>query len=63
MSAPGTASAGEVTIHTLASASRELAAGRVRSVDLVEQSLERIAALDGQLHSHVRVTADRARAA
>ena len=63
MSAPGTASAGEATIHTLASASRALAAGRVRSVDLVEQSLERIAALDGQLHSHVRVTADRARAA
>ena len=35
------------TIHTLASASRALASGRMRSVDLVEHSLARIATLDG----------------
>jgi len=50
-------------LPTLAAASRALAAGRTSATALVEQSLERIAALDGQLHSFVLLTADRARAA
>jgi aspartyl-tRNA(Asn)/glutamyl-tRNA(Gln) amidotransferase subunit A len=51
------------TIHTIGSASRALAAGRVSAGALLEQALERIAALDGRLHSHVLVTAAQARAA
>ena len=50
-------------LPTLAAASRALAAGRTSALALVEQSLERIAAFDGRLHSFVLVTADRARAA
>jgi aspartyl-tRNA(Asn)/glutamyl-tRNA(Gln) amidotransferase subunit A len=50
-------------LPTIAAASRALAAGRTSATALVEQSLERIAALDGQLHSFVLLTADRARAA
>jgi aspartyl-tRNA(Asn)/glutamyl-tRNA(Gln) amidotransferase subunit A len=51
------------TIHTLASASRALAGGRISATALVEQALERIAALDGRLHSFVLLAADHARAA
>jgi aspartyl-tRNA(Asn)/glutamyl-tRNA(Gln) amidotransferase subunit A len=50
-------------LPTLAAASRALAAGRTSATALVEQSLERIAALDDRLHSFVLLTADRARAA
>ncbi|MFO0292997.1 MAG: amidase [Rhodospirillales bacterium] len=50
-------------LPTIAAASRALAAGRISASALVEQSLERIAALDGRLHSFVLLTAARARAA
>jgi aspartyl-tRNA(Asn)/glutamyl-tRNA(Gln) amidotransferase subunit A len=50
-------------IHTIASASKALAAGRTTASALVEESLERIAALDSKLNSFVLVTADVARKA
>jgi len=50
-------------IHTIASAARALAAGRTTAAALVEESLERIAALDPALSSFVLVTADHARKA
>jgi len=49
--------------HTIASAARALAAGRTTATALTEQALERIAALDPQLHSFVLVTAAQARRA
>jgi len=48
---------------TAIQANRALAAGRVTAVELVEESLARIAALDPALRSFVLVTAARARAA
>lgn len=48
---------------TIAEASRLLAKGTVSSLDLVEASLARIAAVEPQVHSFVTVLADEARAA
>jgi aspartyl-tRNA(Asn)/glutamyl-tRNA(Gln) amidotransferase subunit A len=50
-------------IHTIASASKALAAGRTSATALVEETLARVAALDGQLNSFVLVTAEHARKA
>lgn len=48
-------------IHTIASASKALAAGRTTATELVEDSLARIAAHDAKLHSFVLLTAEAAR--
>lgn len=48
-------------IHTIASASKALAAGRTTATALVEDSLARIAAHDAKLNSFVLLTAESAR--
>ena len=48
-------------IHTIASASKALAAGRTTATELVEDSLARIAEHDARLHSFVLLTAEAAR--
>ena len=48
---------------TAAAAAREIAAGRLSPVDLVEACLRRIEAVDGTIHSFVYVDAERALAA
>ena len=48
-------------LHTIASASKALASGRVSASELVEDSLARIAAHDSDLNSFVLVTSDVAR--
>lgn len=50
-------------VPTIAAAARAIAAGRLSPVDLVEECLGRIAALDDRLHSFIVVLADAARAA
>jgi aspartyl-tRNA(Asn)/glutamyl-tRNA(Gln) amidotransferase subunit A len=50
------------TLLTIAEASREIAEGRLSPVALTEAYLDRIEALDGELHSYVLVLADSARA-
>ncbi|MGI9479777.1 MAG: amidase [Hyphomicrobiaceae bacterium] len=49
--------------HTVAGASREVLAGRLSPVDLVEHYLERIAAIDDLIHSFIHVDAEGAREA
>jgi aspartyl-tRNA(Asn)/glutamyl-tRNA(Gln) amidotransferase subunit A len=51
------------TLLTVAEASREIAEGRLSPVALTEAYLDRINALDGELHSYVLVLHDAARAA
>jgi aspartyl-tRNA(Asn)/glutamyl-tRNA(Gln) amidotransferase subunit A len=51
------------TLLTVAEASREIAEGRLSPVTLTEAYLDRIDALDGELHSYVLVLHDAARAA
>lgn len=51
------------TLLTIAEASREIAEGRLSPVALTEAYLDRIEALDGELHSYVLVLHDAARAA
>jgi aspartyl-tRNA(Asn)/glutamyl-tRNA(Gln) amidotransferase subunit A len=51
------------TLLTLAEASRAIAAGELTPTALTEAYLDRIAALDGELHSHVTVLRDEALAA
>ena len=51
------------TLLTVAEASRAIAEGRLSPITLTEAYLERIDALDGDLHSHVTVLHDAARAA
>jgi aspartyl-tRNA(Asn)/glutamyl-tRNA(Gln) amidotransferase subunit A len=50
-------------VPSLADASRAIAAGTLSPVDLTEQALARIAALDPSLNAFIDVTAPRARAA
>ena len=51
------------TLLTVAEASRAISDGRLSPVALTEAYLERIDALDGELHSYVTVLHDAARAA
>jgi aspartyl-tRNA(Asn)/glutamyl-tRNA(Gln) amidotransferase subunit A len=51
------------TLLTLAEASRAIAAGELSPATLTEAYLDRIATLDGELHSHVTVLRDEALAA
>ena len=51
------------TLLSLAEASREIAEGKLSPVALTEAYLDRIEALDGELHSYVLVLHDAARAA
>jgi aspartyl-tRNA(Asn)/glutamyl-tRNA(Gln) amidotransferase subunit A len=51
------------TLLTVAEASRALHSGQLSPVTLTEAYLERIAALDGELHSYVTVLRDAARSA
>ena len=46
--------------HTIASAAADLAAKRISPVELTKQCLERIGRLDGELHSFLLVTEERA---
>jgi aspartyl-tRNA(Asn)/glutamyl-tRNA(Gln) amidotransferase subunit A len=55
--------AADPTELTIAEASRAIAADRLSPVALTEAYLERIAALDGELHSYVLVLREEARAA
>ncbi|MFB2552489.1 amidase [Ensifer soli] len=49
-------------IPSISEAAAAIAAGRLSPVDLVEACLDRVAALDGTLHSVIRLVADSARA-
>ena len=51
-----------MAFHTIAEASRLLAARELSPVDLTQACLDRIAALDSILHSFIRVTSERAMA-